>query len=130
MDLNPQGRDVRAVRWFACVAVAWLTLAAQAAPLAASEAARIEYLIQSVAELQQARFIRNGTAHRAKAAADHLRRKLKAAGGRVATAEDFIRLCATSSSLTGRRYRIRFASGEEIDAEQFFMQKLTEYPGT
>jgi hypothetical protein len=99
-----------------------------AANLSPVEAAKIEYLITSVAELQRAQFIRNGTAHDAASAASHLRRKLKAAGSRVKTADDFIRLCASASSMTGAPYRIRFSDGREIDARDYFRQKLDEYP--
>jgi hypothetical protein len=104
-------------------------LPAHAAELPAAEAARIEYLIQSVAELRDAKLIRNGRAHDSQAAAKHLRAKLKAAGSRVKSAEDFIDKCASGSSITGRPYRIRFAGGREVEAREFFRQKLAEYPG-
>jgi hypothetical protein len=100
----------------------------QAAGLSVAETARVEYLIRAVAELDDAQFIRNGKPHDAKSAANHLRRKWTAAGSRVKTADDFIRLCASASSITGRPYRIRFRDGREIDAQKFFQQKLAEYP--
>jgi hypothetical protein len=115
----------------------WLGLLALAAPpgvhaaeRAPVEVARIEYLIASVSELKNAQFVRNGVAHDARSAATHLRRKLKAAGSRVRTAEDFITLCASSSSITGRPYRVRFKGGHEIDAEEYFKRKLAEYAAT
>jgi len=45
-------------------------------------AAKIEALIQSVAQLSNASFVRNGTAYDARTAADHLRTKLDNAGSR------------------------------------------------
>jgi hypothetical protein len=109
------------------VLVGW-SMSTHAAELSALEAEKIDYLIVSVAELHQGRFIRNGISHDAKSAAAHLRRKLRAAGSRITSADDFIDLCASASSVTGRPYRIRFADGREIDAKEYFRQKLAEYP--
>lgn len=89
-----------------------------------TEAEKINALIVSVETLPGAVFIRNGGEHDAKKAADHLRLKLRGAGRRVKTAEDFIRLCASESSLTGRKYRIRFANGNSVDSEQFLKEQL------
>jgi hypothetical protein len=109
----------------ACV-LAWLlpfatSAAAQATP---SESQKIEQLIASVQNLKGAVFIRNGTEYGGAQAADHLRMKWKKAGGRVKTAEDFIRLCASGSYLSGKKYQIRFADGRIVDSEQFFHEEL------
>ena len=96
-----------------------------------AEASKIEALIQAVAKLQdQATFIRNGTAYDAKAAADHLRLKWKNAGRRVKTAQDFIRGCATGSSMSGQPYRIRFQDGREITSADFFWTELKKVDPT
>jgi uncharacterized short protein YbdD (DUF466 family) len=91
------------------------------------EAAKIQYLIKSVEELQGVKFIRNGSEYDAGQAADHLRFKLKQAGPRVKTAEDFIRLCASRSYVSGEAYKMRFPDGTTITAETFFRNKLKEY---
>jgi hypothetical protein len=105
-----------------------LCLLAGSAPAQDSgEAARIRYLIESVETLQGATFIRNGGEYDAKKAADHLRLKLKAAGDRVKTAEDFIRLCGSKSSLSGEAYRIRFSDGTALDTETFFRNRLKAF---
>lgn len=44
-----------------------------------------------------------------------------------ATADDFIRLCASQSHTTGNPYMIKFADGNIIPAEIFLRQKLKEY---
>jgi hypothetical protein len=44
-------------------------------------------------------------------AADHLRLKWKKAGRRIKTAEDFIELCGSSSSISGKLYKMRFPDG-------------------
>jgi Family of unknown function (DUF5329) len=88
------------------------------------EARKIEYLINSVATLQNAQFVRNGTSYDGKSAADHLRLKLKNAGSKITTVEDFIRLCGTGSSVSGIPYTIRFADGTTVNADLYFRQKL------
>ena len=92
-----------------------------------TQAQRIEALIAAVGKLKGATFIRNGSEHTAAEAAAHLRLKWKNAGKRVRTAEDFIRYCATGSSMTGRKYRIRFADGREMDSADFFQAELRRY---
>ena len=64
---------------------------------------KIQYLISAVADLKDARFLRNGSEYDAQRAADHLRLKLRYAGDRVKTAEDFIVYCATASSMSGEK---------------------------
>ena len=89
-----------------------------------SETAKIQYLIASVETLEGAKFIRNGSEYDARDASDHLRLKLKVAGKKVKTAEDFIRLCASKSSITSEPYLMRFADGTTIKSEVFFTDKL------
>jgi len=91
------------------------------------EDARIDYLLTAVGSLQDAQFIRNGKPYDSKAAIDHLRTKLRAAGSRVQTAEDFIRDCASESSISGKPYEIRFADGTVLLAADFLRQKLLEF---
>lgn len=107
-----------------------LTLAAAVSPASdKSEAAKIESLIQSVAQLQGAKFVRNGSEYDAKAAADHLRLKLEKAGSRVKTADDFIRLCASQSSMTGQPYEIHWDDGRVMTSEAFLRARLAELEG-
>src|SRR5258706_3752696 len=101
-----------------------LVLGALAA--APSEAAKIEALIQSVAQLSNASFVRNGTAYDARTAADHLRTKLENAGSRVKTAEDFIRHVGSTSSVSGEPYQIRFDDGRVVTSEAFLRARLAE----
>ena len=89
-----------------------------------SEAAKIRYLIGSVEALQGVKFFRNGSEYDAKKAADHLRLKLKMAGDRVKTVEDFIRLCGSKSSVSGEAYRMRLPDGTTMYAEAFFRKRL------
>lgn len=95
---------------------------AQSAP--PTEHQKIEALIASVEHLPGAVFIRNGSEYSGAQAAEHLRYKWSKADGRVKTAEDFIVLCASASSTTGRKYRIRTVDGRTVDAEIFFREQL------
>lgn len=107
-----------------------LALAAAAPPTGdKGEAAKIESLIQSVAQLQGAKFVRNGSSYDAQAAADHLRLKLEKAGSRVKTADDFIRLCASQSSMTGQPYEIHWDDGRVMTSEAFLRARLAELEG-
>ena len=93
----------------------------------ALEDRKIQYLIAVVENLHDAQFVRNDVAYEAKAAADHLRLKLQGARSRVATVEDFIRLCASVSSMSGRPYQIRFSDGRVVTSEEFLRQRLAEF---
>jgi hypothetical protein len=112
-------------------ATLFCTLLSAAVATAASpaEERRIEFLIHSIEVLPGAQFIRNGVSYGAHAAADHLRLKRQRAGNRVATAEDFIRYCAATSSMSGVPYRIRFADGRETTSETFLRTQLANFRG-
>jgi len=94
------------------------------------EKKRIDFLLSSVENMRGAKFIRNGTEHDGKEAAAHLRMKLQKAGGKVKTADDFIRLCASKSFLSGKPYTIRSSDGKTVNSDQFFREKLKEYTST
>src|ERR1035438_1624607 len=91
------------------------------------EEMRIEHLLQTVESLKGAAFIRNGTEYNAKDAGKHLRLKLKLAGARVKTAEDFIEVCASRSSFSGDAYKIRLPDGTTTETAPFFRAKLREF---
>jgi hypothetical protein len=109
---------------------AWLLFVLLALPAFAQqdvEQQKIAYLIDSVATLQDATFIRNGSEYDAAHAADHMRLKLRFAGSRVKTAEDFITYCGTGSSVSGTKYSIRFHDGRVVDSATYLHDKLAEY---
>lgn len=94
------------------------------------EKKKIDFLLSSVENMKGAKFIRNGTEHDGKEAAEHLRMKLQKVGGKVQTADDFIRLCASKSFISGKPYMIRSSDGKTINSEQYFREKLKEYNST
>lgn len=93
----------------------------------AQQQARIDFLIHDVETAKGIVFIRNGSEHNGAEAAKHLRRKLDYAGERVRTAEEFVKACASESSMTHQRYKVRLADGTTMDAANYFGGKLREF---
>lgn len=93
-------------------------------PAKPTEIQKIEAIIHDLGNLKDAEFIRNGASYTAAEAAAHLRRKWKNAGNAVKSAPDFIRLCGTDSSMSGKPYLIRFKDGHEIKASDLLWTAL------
>lgn len=108
------------------LALCLLGLSGFAASATTTADREIDALITSVAQLKGATFIRNGSEHSAADAASHLQLKRRNAGKRIQSAEDFIRYCATGSSLSGKPYQIRLANGQTIASADFFRARLSE----
>jgi len=89
-----------------------------------TEAKKIEMLISYVRDLKGAVFIRNGTEHDAKGAAEHLAMKRDKAGKRIKTAVEFIVNIASKSSVSGKPYSIKFADGKTVSAQQALAEEL------
>lgn len=89
-----------------------------------SELEKIERLIAHIESLEGAVFIRNQAEHTPQQAAEHLRAKLTAAGGRIATAEQFVEQVASKSSLSGEAYKIRLTDGSIVKAGEYLRQRL------
>lgn len=92
-----------------------------------SEVEKIGHLIETVANLDGAVFLRNGAEHTPEEAAEHLRRKFAAASDDVQTAEQFVASVASRSSLTGEEYRIRFPDGRTITVREFYEDMLAAH---
>ncbi len=71
-------------------------------------------------------FIRNGTEYPPARAGEHLEYKLKKAGNRIRTAEEFIRYIASRSVSSGKPYYIRLKNGEVVESAQWLRRKLAE----
>ncbi len=72
-------------------------------------------------------FIRNGSEYDGPAAAKHLSMKLKYAGERTQTAEQFIQYCASESSMTHRKYTVRLENSTTVDSATYFAGLLREW---
>jgi Family of unknown function (DUF5329) len=88
------------------------------------EKQKIEALIKQVANLKDAKFVRNGSAYNADSAATFLRRKWGANESEVKTARDFIDKVASFSGTSGKPYLIRFKDGGEIKSRDFLLAQL------
>jgi hypothetical protein len=111
--------------WFLLALVAFLPFSAGARD--AREQARIDFLLHAVETATNVKFVRNGSEYDGVAGAKHLRMKLGYAGDRVKTAEDFVKYCASESSFTHQKYKIRAADGTTTDASSYFHAKLREF---
>ena len=94
-------------------------------PALSEPEASIEYMLARVASSDVV-FLRNGKAHTAAEAVDHMRLKYEYYEDRIHTPEDFIRWAATKSVLSGRAYRIRDENGE-VPAAEWMNRLLAEY---
>lgn len=103
-------------------AAAPMAALADTAPL--SESARIDHLIEHVRTLEGAVFVRNGKEYGPAEAAKHMQLKREKAGDRCDTADEFIRTCASFSSMSGEAYLIRFKDGRTRTAEDVLREEL------
>lgn len=69
-------------------------------------------------------FIRNGNEYSGKEAKEHLEMKLRYAGNRIKTAEQFIVYLASKSSFSGKAYYVKFENGKKIKSEIWLRNHL------
>jgi hypothetical protein len=81
-------------------------------------------LIESVAQLTDATFIRNGKSYSASSASRFLLEKWQSPQSEVHPAEDFIDHVASSSSITSKPYLIRFSEGRQVSSVAFLRAQL------
>ena len=83
----------------------------------------IDYLLNFVAT-SNATFIRNGTSHTPAEAAAHIKEKYQHFKSDIKTPEDFIRLCASKSLVSGKSYLVRTPDGKEMTLSEWLIQAL------
>jgi hypothetical protein len=122
----------------AALIVLWLVMlstvsagAATTAPTSSTltETQKIEQLIEIIRTLKDAKFIRNGKEYDCTAAAQHMRMKWGYAKDKIKTARQFVKYIASSSSQSGRPYRIRFNDGSEVNSGEFLNKELDRLEG-
>ncbi len=91
---------------------------------ALSESEKIEMLIESLKALDGAVFIRNGREHTVEEAIDHMRGKWRWKKSEIKTAEDFIDIAATKSSISGEFYLIKLSDGTTVKSGDWFREQL------
>lgn len=84
------------------------------------------YLINEIRR-SPAVFIRNGQSYPGSAAAEHIKAKAEYYRAEIQTAEDFIRLAATKSALTGVRYQVRQPDGTLEPCDVWLTRLLLAY---
>ena len=96
----------------------------QAQTLSLTEKEKIEALINLVAQLKTAKFVRNGWTHSADTAATFLRLKWQANDAVVKTARDFIDRIGSVSGTSGKPYLVRLKDGKELNSREFLLGEL------
>lgn len=86
----------------------------------------INYLLQQI-ETTGCVFNRNGSRHQGAEAVAHIQRKYDYYRDDINSAEDFIRLSASKSTVTRRAYTIECQDQESIKSEQWLLMLLQEY---
>jgi hypothetical protein len=89
----------------------------------------INYLLDYVGK-SDATFIRNGQKHTPEEAANHIKAKYEHFKNEIKTPEDFIRLAASKSLLTGEPYLVRAPDGKEMRLDIWLTDALKEYRAT
>jgi hypothetical protein len=97
-----------------------------AAAAHASTADEIEHLLAYVGG-SGCTFLRNGVEYDAAAARKHLETKYGYAKSRVHSADDFVHLLASRSSMTGEPYVVRCGSSSQFRSEDWLMDELGSY---
>ena len=88
----------------------------------------INYLLDYVAH-SNATFIRNGQTHTPAEAVNHIKAKYEHFKGEIKTPEDFIRLSASKSLLSGQPYLVRTAEGKEMRLDAWLTDALKKHRG-
>ena len=86
----------------------------------------INYLLLYV-ENSDCTFIRNDREYTAKEAAGHMRKKYDYFKSKIKTAEDFIRLSATKSLVSGKPYMVETKTGKLMTSETWLLKALETY---
>jgi hypothetical protein len=86
----------------------------------------ISYLINDVAH-SDATFIRNGEPHTGTEASAHIKAKYEHFRNQIKTPEDFIRLSASKSLLSGKPYLVRTKAGKETRLDEWLTEALKQH---
>jgi Family of unknown function (DUF5329) len=110
------------------VALIFLSISAGQLPAAESLENSIKFLLDYVAK-SDVTFVRNGQTHTPQEAVDHIKAKYEHFKEEIKTPEDFIRLSASKSLLTGQPYLVRTKDGKEIQLSAWLTDALKKHRG-
>jgi len=88
-----------------------------------NETKEIESLLLKI-ENSDVTFIRNGTEHTGKEAADHLRSKWEQSDGKIKTIDSFILMIASKSTSSGKPYLVQLKDGTVMSAEDWYRNNI------
>jgi hypothetical protein len=89
-----------------------------------SESQKVERLIHYIKSMQNATFIRNGSEHSCKEAAEHLMSKWEKHKSKIRSADEFIEKLASKSGMSGEEYKIKFDNGTVLTTYQVLKKEL------
>ncbi|MEY2542556.1 MAG: hypothetical protein QOE81_17 [Verrucomicrobiota bacterium] len=110
------------------VALIFVSMSAGQIRAAESVDDSIKFLLDYVAK-SDATFLRNGQKHTPQEAANHIKAKYEHFKKEIKTPEDFIRLSASKSLLTGQPYLVRTADGKEMHLDAWLTDALKKHRG-
>ena len=114
--------------WLLFLVPSWLAPAAAASEPAPAVEREISHLLDFIGQ-SGCSFSRNGATHDAQRARQHIERKYRHLKSDIASAEDFIRLTASRSSLSGQRYKVRCGENE-MDSSDWLSRELQRFRTT
>lgn len=114
--------------WLPVLLLAWAS--SSAATPSPEEHAIVQTLIRRVEQMSTMTFMRNGGAHTAAEAAQHMQAKYAHFKHRIFTAEDFIELCASRSEMTGKPYMVKVGDAAPVEANAFLKKELRALRGS
>jgi len=88
--------------------------------------AEIDHLLAYVKKTE-CKYIRNGTVHDGQEAAEHIKAKYDHYKDEIKTTEDFIRLSATQSLISGKKYYIECTGQEKMQSSQWLLEELKRF---
>jgi len=99
-------------------------------PALADTASEITHLMNYVKKTECS-YIRNGTEHNGVDAAAHIKKKYDYYNdkGKIKSAEDFIRLSATRSTMSGSKYMISCPGEAKVESGKWLLKELKRYRG-
>ena len=86
----------------------------------------IQYLLDYVTR-SDLTFIRNSSTYTSAEAADHMNKKYQHFSDEIKTPEDFIRLCASRSLLSGKPYTVITGQGKKVPTSEWLKGVLSDY---
>jgi hypothetical protein len=95
-------------------------------PALANTQSEIDHLLTYV-KTTPCTYIRNGSEHSGTDAAAHIKKKYDYFKDKIRSAEDFIRLSATKSTMTGSKYYIQCPNSPKVESATWLLAELKHF---